>query len=161
MQARRKAIWVAVGCVAGVLSPLWWARYLDGPWGMIPGGAFRGVDEPCTAAAWQELQGVEELEVEVHPARPRSVTTWSVVHEGDLFVPADFLTPWKRWPLRVMEDDRIRVRVGARIFRCRGERVRDVDTIAALRGAAAAKYGLDPDGLAGRSEVWWFRVVPR
>ncbi len=137
---------------------------MDGPWGMLPGGPFRTLPEPCLATTWQEFASVEELAVEVDPMRPRSVTTWSVVLGGDLFVPADFLTPFKQWPQRVMEDDRIRVRVGGRrgrTFRCRGERVDDRATIAALRAVAASKYDLDPDGLAGRSEVWWFRVVPR
>jgi hypothetical protein len=89
------------------------------------------------------------------------VTTWSVVWNGELFLPADFLTPWKRWPHQVLEDDRIRLRVGAEIFTCRAERVDDEALIERLRRAAAAKYDLESDGRAARAEVWWFRARPR
>ncbi len=158
----KKALLIGALAVAALaLSPLAWGRFLDGPWGMIPGGAFRGRDEPCAPEAWQEFATVEELEVEANPGHPRSVTTWSIVHEGNLFLPADFLTPFKRWPHLVMADERIRVRLGGRIFRCRAERVSDRAEIASLRAAASAKYDLDPSGIAARSEVWWFRVAPR
>lgn len=104
---------------------------------------------------------VEEWSLEVSPERPRSVTTWWVLHDGEAFVPADFLTPFKQWPHRVMAEPRVRVRLAGTIYRCRAERVHDPDTIRALRRAAAAKYELDPERLAARSEVWWFRIRPR
>lgn len=134
---------------------------LDGPWGWLPGGPFRGVSEPCPAEGFAVFADVEELELEVRPASPRSITTWSVVRDGELFVPADFLTPWKRWPHQVVEDSRVRVRVLDRIYACRAERVSDAGLIGALREEAARKYGLDRDGLAARTEVWWFRISPR
>ena len=136
-------------------------RANDGPLGMLPGGAFRGEDEACLEGSWEAFAAIEELEVEVAPTRPRSVTTWSVVHAGMLYLPADFLTPMKRWPHQVMQDDRVRLRIGGRVFRCRALRVADRATIAVLGSTAAAKYRLSPDGFAARSEVWWFRVVAR
>lgn len=157
----KKGLWVATALAVAIGATLTLAPSMDGPWGMLPGGPFRGADEPCAAADWQEFAAVEELELEVVPKRPRSITTWSVVHKGELFVPADFLTPFKRWPQQVMKNDRIRVRVGARIFRCRAERLLDANTVGALRKTAAAKYDLDPDGFAAQSEVWWFWVAPR
>ena len=89
------------------------------------------------------------------------MTTWSVVREGELFVPADFLTPWKRWPTQVLGDSRVRIRVDPQIFECRAERVRDEELIGQLRLAAAAKYDLRLGGLAASTKVWWFRVRPR
>ena len=161
MRWLRRLLLGSAVCFAWAVATLWWARAHDGPWGMLPGGPFRAVGEPCLAGSWQDFATVEELAVEVDPSHPRSVTTWSVVVNGDLFVPADFLTPFKQWPQRVMRDDRIRVRLAGRTFRCRGVRVRDPATIATLRSAAASKYDLDPNGLAARSEVWWFRLAPR
>ena len=149
------------GALAAVtVGLLWAARSLDGPWGMLPGGAFRGDAAPCPDD-WTRFAGVREVEVEVRPARPRSVTTWAVVAEGALFVPADFLTPWKRWPHQVAEDDRVRLRIGGEIFACRAERVREAERIAALRRAALRKYDVAPDGRAARTDVWWFRMGPR
>ena len=152
---------VALGLVAAAAGAGWlWSRTLDGPWGMLPGGRLEGAAEPCRSG-WDAIADLPEIEVEVRPAAPRSVTTWSVVHDGALFVPADFLTPWKRWPHQVLEDDRVRLRAGGRIFECRAERVEDADLIERLRSAIAAKYDIDPDGRAAEVEVWWFRVRPR
>jgi len=134
---------------------------LDGPWGMVPGGRFDGPSVPCGTARWERFATEREVEVEVRTARPRSVTTWSVVYEAELFVPADFLTPWKRWPHQVLDDGRIRLRVGGQIFECRADRVKDEALIERLRLAAATKYELQPDGSAASTEVWWFRIHPR
>jgi PhnB protein len=148
---------------AAALAAVAWAAtgLLDGPWGMIPGGRLRGLALPCEQARWTELSGVREIELEVRPRQPRSVTTWMVVHDGSAFVPADFLTPWKRWPWQVLEDGRVRLRAAGRLYACAARRVGDPDLIAALRRAAARKYGLDPAGAAARTEVWWFRIGPR
>ena len=161
----RRAVRLALA-VAGLAALTWilgsaLASRLDGPLGMIPGGPFRGAAAPCPEAALPGWSAAREVEVEVWPPRPRSVTTWSVVHEGALYLPADFLTPWKRWPHQAMEDPRVRLRVAGQVFACRVERVRDPGRIAALRDEAVAKYDVEPDGLAARTEVWWFRVGPR
>ena len=89
------------------------------------------------------------------------MTTWSVVHRGDLFLSADFLTPWKRWPHQVVAEPNIRVRAGTRIFACRAERVTDDELIAELRLVGARKYDLQDRGPAADVEIWWFRVRPR
>ena len=114
---RRRKTALGLGLVAAAGSVSWWATgLLDGPWGMLPGGRFDGPGVPCAAADWEAFSAVPEVEVEVWPASPRSVKTWSVVHGGQLYLPADFLTPWKRWPYQVMEDDRLRLRFDGRIF---------------------------------------------
>ena len=76
-------------------------------------------------------------------------------------MPADFLTPWKRWPGDVAADDRVRVRLGGRVHACRAERVTEANLVAALRAAIAAKYDVREDSRAARVEVWWFRIRPR
>lgn len=144
--------------VAGALGA---TRWLDGPLGMLPGGQLQGGSQPCRESGWDAFAGVEEIELEVRPGRPRSLRTWAVVHHGELFVPADFLTPWKRWPHQVIADPRIRLRIGDAIFACVARRVLDPEEIQALRRAIAAKYQLREDGRAARVEVWWFQVHPR
>ena len=157
-----KTTTACIGFAAGAGWAGWLATsQLDGPWGMLPGGRLEGPSLPCQAARWEEYTASAEVEVEVRPCSPRSLTTWSVVREGQLFVPADFLTPWKRWPYQVQDDDRIRLRVGGQIFECRAERVHDEALIEELGLEAAKKYDLRPDGRAARIEVWWFRVQPR
>jgi hypothetical protein len=126
---------------------------------MIPGGAFRGASSPCPID-WSSYASTPEVELEVRPGAPRSMHTWSVVHDGALFVPADFLTPWKRWPYQVIEDDRVRLRIGNAVFACRAERVQDASLVDTLRRETAQKYAVDPNGRASRVEVWWFRLHP-
>jgi len=136
-------------------------RWLDGPWGMLPGGRFHGEGLPCTHERLRALADSTEVEIEARPDRPRSMTTWSVVVDGSLYVPADFLTPWKRWPYHVLEDPRIRLRAAGGILDCRAERVEDAARIEQLRRAIAGKYELKPDSRAASIEVWWFQLGPR
>lgn len=152
--------WILLGLAVAGAALAYAARWGDGPLGPLPGGPFRGEARACTGVEWERFAGTRELELEVHAASPRTLTTWSLVHEGRLHVPADFLTPWKRWPAQVLADPRVRLRLGGEVFRCRAERVSDPETIEALRRAIAEKYDLDPEGRAARVEVWWFRVVP-
>ena len=129
-----------------------------GPLGPIPGGALSGVEVACPTAFPAD---VRQIQIEVRPEDPHSVTTWNVVLEGTLFVPADFLNPVKRWPSYVEADERVRVRVGALVYTCRAIRVVDAERIDLLRAAAARKYDLDPDGAAASTEVWWYRIERR
>jgi len=135
---------------------------MDGPWGMIPGGPFvtREPDRPCNELSGVQVSAQDEIEVEVHSADPRTITTWNVLLDGTLYLPADFLTPIKRWPRQVLADPLVRVRSEAKVYRCWAIRVTDEQRIEALRRAIAAKYEIDPDGWASRATVWWFELRP-
>lgn len=132
----------------------------DGPVGPFPGGRLRGEDAPCTED-WSRFETEREVELEVSPDAPRSVRIWNVVLAGQLYVPGDFLTPAKRWPHQVVADARVRIRIAGELFRCEARRISDPALIDALRGEAARKYALEPDGWAARSEIWWFALEPR
>jgi hypothetical protein len=151
---------VGVAVLAAAVALLL-ARRADGPWGPLPGGPFRGVASPCPVSGWERFAGIRESDLETRPEAPRSVKTWNVVHEDRFYVPADFLTPGKRWPRDVVGDGRVRLRIEGDVFECRAVRVSDATTVEALRAAAARKYGIGEDDLAARTEVWWFRLEPR
>lgn len=136
------------------------AAACDGPIGPLPGGRLRGEESVCPDA-FEAFASEREVELEVAPARPRSVRIWNVVLGERLFLSGDFLTPGKRWPQQVVADPRVRIRIAGKLFRCRATRIADAPTIEALRREAARKYQLEPDGWAARSEVWWFEVTPR
>ena len=129
-----------------------------GPLGPLPGGELSGAEVACPRAFPAD---VREIEIEVRPDDPYSVTTWNVVQGGRLYIPADFLNPVKRWPYFLEADPRIRIRTGALVYACQATRVEDADTIDRLRLAAAKKYDLDPEGAAASTEVWWFTVSRR
>lgn len=137
-------------------------RFHDGPLGPLPGGAFAsGTLSQDPKPQWGRAGIGQTIELEVRPGAPWSVTIWAVVHEGDLFVAADFLNPLKRWPYFVLEEPAVEVRAAGRRYRCSAVRVEDPGLVAALRQEFARKYSLSPDGLAARSAVWFFRLAPR
>jgi len=136
------------------------APFFDGPWGPLPGGALRSGPQVDLPARWPEGSVGETVEIETRPATPWSVTTWCVVLDGVLYVPADFLNPVKLWPFFALEDPRVRVRAGGVRYAARATLVRDTALDARLREAFARKYDLAPDGLAARSDVWFFRLEP-
>jgi hypothetical protein len=109
---------------------------------------------------WESAGIGRTIELEVRPASPWSVTTWAVVHQGDLYVAADFLNPLKRWPYLVLADSAVLVRAAGRRYRCVAVRIQDPERVAALRQAFARKYALTPDGLAAHTTVWFFRLDP-
>lgn len=150
---------VALGVAAGVLRVV--ARFSGGPLGPVPGGPLAGPLAADQDPDWSFTDEIETIQVEVSPDDPLSVTTWVVAHDGALYVTADFINPFKRWPHLALADPRVRLRIAGQIYERRAVRVRDPDEIARLRHAVAAKYGVDPDGLAARVEVWFFRMEPR
>lgn len=150
---------LGLGALAFRLAP----RFAGGPLGPIPGGRLAGPEAACPdprAGGFDFARGVREVQVEVRPEAPRSVTTWALVEDGVLHVPADWLTPWKTWPHLVVEDPRVRVRVRGTVYDCCATRVEDPAAIERLRRATSAKYDVDPESRAAQVQVWWFRIAP-
>jgi len=81
-----------------------------------------------------------------------------VVHGGELFVPANFMLPFQRWPHQVLEDERVVIRIRGVLYRARAFRVTAPEFVAELRQIVAKKYDVDPKGRAARSEVWFFWI---
>ena len=131
-----------------------------GPWGPFPGGALSGEEHPYPAHGFEFAADAETVAVEVGGESPRSVQTWVLVLDGQLFVPADFFNPGKRWPHQAIADPRARLRIEDRIHAGRLTRIQDPTTIDALRRATSVKYDVDEDSWAARIEVWWFRFDP-
>lgn len=151
----------ALAAIAAVVAAS--ARLADGPLGPLPGGRLRGPEAPFPDD-WRFAAAASEIEVELAtggPLGPRSVTTWLVVHDGALFVTADFLTPWKRWPRQALARPRARVRVAGRIVPVRLVRVVERERVLALRRALGRKYGLADDSWLANVRVWFFELRPR
>lgn len=157
--ARALARALALGLVA-LAALLFASPFFDGPWGPVPGGALRAGPLVDLPARWPEDAVGETVEIETRPAKPWSVTTWAAVMDGALYVSADFLNPVKRWPFFVLDDSRVRLRVGGVRYAARATLVRDAAVVARLREAFVRKYAIAPDGLAARTQVWFFRIEP-
>jgi hypothetical protein len=148
------------GLVVGVVA------HFSEPIGGFPGGKLSGEVASGPAADWSFLDEFEMIQVEVSPDDPRSVNVYSFVHEGELYVGADFYYPFKRWVHEAMRDDRITIRAREKLYPMRAVRITDAGEVAALRSELERRLaiwqGRDPETAFGfLTDVWFFRMDPR
>ena len=132
-------------------------RFLDGPFGPVPGGPLAGPVSSETDPDWGSVRGLLYAELEVQPERPRSLETLVLVHDQVLYVAAN-MPEGKRWPAEVRNDERVRIRVDGPVHERRAHWVEDARDHETLLAAMNAKYGFDVS-LGG--EIWFFRLDPR
>jgi hypothetical protein len=151
---------VAVGSVLLTLLLLdTFGGYLfDGPLGPIPGGAMSGPVSTTDDPDWSTIG--KELELEIRPSRPWSLSIWGVVVDGELYSPLAFGEK-RRWPKVVLEDPRVRLRLNGQIYERRLERVTDPDLKKRVGEAVATKYGFDAKQAAEDDTTWFFHYAPR
>lgn len=131
------------------------SRLGDGPFGPVPGGPFAA---PAVSApsSWAFAAEHRYAELEVDVAKPRTLETLVLVHEGALYVAANRPED-KRWPRTVRDDGRVRVRLGGpEVYGLRAVAVAASEE-AVLNAALTEKYGFDAS-LGGA--IWFFRLEP-
>ncbi len=125
------------------------------PIGPLAGKQLTGTE----AAAPDDWSFTDEhmlVALEVRPGDPHSITTLCFVHDGALHVPAQAGSE-KQWTQMVLDDPRVRVKVGDAIYPGRATRIVDETERPALIASAARKY----ERLAGGEpppDVWVFRI---
>lgn len=133
--------------------------FMDGPLGPIPGGRMSGpVVDPAEPLDWNGIE--REIEIEVRPEQPWSLTVWRAVVDGDLYIPSGGGAQ-RRWTQVAIADPRVRVRSQGRIREGCLVRIEDKDVRRPALEALLETYGLtgSPEGDDG--SVWLFRVEPR
>ena len=134
------------------------ARFSGGPIGPFPGGRLSGTPVSGPVGDWTPiLSGVPRIEIQVNADHPRSVTTGYLVHDGKLYVPS-MMAARKRWPEEAMNDDRVVVRIGGKLYERRAVRVTEPAEIRPLVRAwdASAPDDMDVSALS----TWYFRMDP-
>ncbi len=155
--------WIGLGVAVVVVSVFLLDRFggyfMDGPLGPIPGGHMSGpVVDPAEPFDWS---GVErEIEIEVRPEQPWSLTVWRAVVDGDLYIPSGGGAK-RRWTQVAIADPRVRVRSRGRIWEGCLVRVEDLETRRPPREALAETYGMPGFGGEDDGSIWLFRVDPR
>ncbi len=136
-----------------------------GPIGPLSGGPLIGelVVEPVSD--WSFTDDVPLIQVETRPEFPHSVTTFCLGTGNRLYVPARN-PQGKRWVRYALENPRVRVRIGDRIYLRRAVLVTDPAERRRAGDALIAKYELPvPEDAEEaerlRSNVWLFRMDPR
>lgn len=130
---------VAVACMASACG---------GPFMLLPGGALHGEVVETPVADWSFVEA-SHIALEVRPRDPYSVNVGYVLRDGRLYVdPAE----GRRWLAFLLEDPRVRVRVGHRVYAARATRVTDD---AELAGFEPHRFVYRLEGIAP-----WSRPAP-
>ncbi len=124
---------------------------------MLAGKELTGA-EAAYPSDWSFSDETPLCAVEVRPEDPHSVTTVCFVHDGVLHVPAQDGSK-KAWTAMVLDDPRVRVKVGDTLYPARAVRV-VVDDVTPILESAAAKYSQMADR-EPPPDVWLFRIEPR
>lgn len=108
------------------------------------------------------VAAVPEIAIEVQApwGLPHSVTIWSAVVDGTLYVAAGRAAT-KRWPGWVDERPEVRLKVEGKVFDARLQPLTDAGSIAALQAAYAAKYRLGGSAAGDASGTRYWRVTAR
>ncbi len=145
--------------IAVVLAAVLYSFRRD-PIRMISGKQLTGSEAPYPGD-WGFSDEHPLIAVEVRPDDPHSVTTICFVHDGVLHVPAQNGSE-KEWPAMLLDDPRVRVKIGGTIYPGRAIRVVTDDPSPYLASAAKKYAALVGDGTAEPpQDVWLFRIEPR
>lgn len=155
---------IAVIIAALVLTALF-ARVSDGPIGIFAGGPLTSgeyIDEEFSD--WSAYEGVPEIDMQLLEP-PRSRRVWTIVDEGNLYIPAGWVRSmplWKQWPHEAVADGRAIVRIQGRIYPVELVKIEDSDLRWKLFRKLAEKYELQvPDAPPDPEDTWIFRAEPR
>ena len=130
------------------------------PIAIIPGKRLSGEEQPYPAD-WAFSNEHMTIAVESRPGDPHSVTTICFIHEGNLYVPAQSGST-KKWPQYVLEDPRVRLKIGDAVYPARATRVTNIGP-EEITPSAASKYTAfaDREPGEGPQDVWLFVISQR
>ena len=114
-------VYVAVGLAVVVSLFVFGVRFADGPYGLLPGGAFAsGKPHQGVEPDWSIVTDRQEVEFQLlDPERSR--TTWVLEHEGRIYIPCGYMRStlgriWKQWPIEAERDGRAVLRVDGVLY---------------------------------------------
>ncbi|MCH7815276.1 MAG: hypothetical protein IIC60_01775 [Proteobacteria bacterium] len=149
-------------------------RLNDGPVEFVPwftisvGGPFRSGELTASPDDWSFLKDREEIEMETLNLNT-SKTIWVSVVDGRMFIASGRLNTrigrlWKQWPQRIVDDDRVILRVDDKLYEQRLSRITEGPDIVPVMTEISRKYGNGSPGselAVTGGFVWLFEVVPR
>ena len=128
---------------------------------MISGKSLSG-EEVAYPNDWLFTNEYKTVKVETNPENPHSVTTLCFVREGKLIIPAQE-GHTKKWPQYVLEDNRVRIKVGDRIYPVslslieKDAKIREIGQFIAMKFPDREP----PEPGEGPKNIWLFEVSPR
>jgi len=149
---------IAVPPLCAVAVPLLCVMAIacGGPLGPLPGGRLAGTEATQPVDDWSFAHEVLLVQLETRPAAPYSVTLGCIDHAGAIYVGAD--EPSDRWVKHVVDDPRVRLRVGDTIYPRIAVKVTDPSEWLLVGRALFQKYDLEYP--ADHEPGWLFRLDP-
>ena len=152
--------------VAGVFVG---ARFSDGPLAIVAGGAF-STGEPYTGPEpdWSFAKDFDTIEFQsLNPVRSR--TTWSMTHEGRIFIPCGYMTTtwgriWKQWPIEAEKDGRVIARIDGKLYDRMLVRINEGPILEPILAELGRKYAGGepvPAEAVTSGYLWIFELAPR
>ena len=128
---------------------------------MLSGKSLSG-EELAYPEDWLFTNEYPTIKVETNPENPHSVTTLCFIREGTLIIPAQE-GHTKKWPQYVLEDNRVRIKVGDNIYPARLTLVEKDAKIKEMGPFIAIKFPdrAPPKPGEGPKNIWLFEVSPR
>lgn len=157
MSRWKRNLWSALS-VAGALW-VWLLFLRSEPLGPIPGGRLHGTGQDDPVQGWEFTQQHTTIYVEVRPDDPYSVTTQCFLHEGALYLPSA-RGGEKRWTRYLLDDSRLRLKIGEKIYRGRAFRVQDPGLAVKLSLSLRKKYRDGAPAPGEEGNIWFFHVAP-
>ncbi len=114
-----------------------------------PGTKLSGelVEVPVTDWSFHESRTLVYVQTNTWYGIPHSITTTSMVLDGDLYVPCGWCAT-KRWPKNVASDPDVIVKVGGKRYPLRAELIEDPATVERVFKGLAMRNLEDLDGVA-------------
>ena len=113
-----------------------------GPLVMLPGGELSGTVRP-SPSDWAFSDAFKTVQLETRPSDPYSVNIWGVGVGSRFYVAAG--DSGSRWARHLLEDPRVRLRLGDQLFELRATPTEDGGERDAFLAAAKRKYDFEPN----------------
>ena len=117
--------------------------FADGPWGVVPGGAFSESAQPAPQD-WSFTKDLDTVEFQlIDPVSSR--TSWIMEHNNRVFIPSGYMNStvgklWKHWPMHAEINGTALLRINGEVYRVTLKRTKNPELLRPVMGELARKY---------------------
>jgi|TARA_B100000809_G_C14957028_1_gene465979 hypothetical protein len=142
--------------------------FADGPWGVVPGGAFSESAKP-TPQDWSFTKNLDTVEFQlIDPVSSR--TSWIMEHDNRAFIPSGYMNStvgklWKHWPIYAEKNGTALLRIDGEVYTVTLQRTKNPELLRPVMSELARKYiSVEPplDSMldeVSSNNLWVFELV--
>jgi len=143
LSALKTMLKLLVASAISIVVFLFAMGFADGPWGMVPGGAFSEASQPAPAD-WSFAKELETVEFQLEePVSSR--TSWIMEHNNRIFIPSGYMNStlgkiWKHWPMHAEKNGSALLRIDGNVYEVHLTRTKDTELLTPIMSELARKY---------------------